>query len=456
MNIYLSIELVVRELDSKLLLGILAAAKGHHVILSDLESIEKGIIQGLLAPGIFHTKSLTPSVNKITKHKIMIDKGFKISSIDEEAGLDIYGYDEFSKTRYSEQTIKQASAIFGWGSDDVETLKQLYPKFTSKIYKTGSPRADLWKSNFSQYWDVPKGLPNKPFLLISSNMGLINNRKPFHKLVKMKKNLGYFERDSKLFKEDFIRASEESLKIAEFIEAIQYLSSNKKEYDIVLRPHPIENIEAWKFYLEGIPNVHVIREGTISTWVNKAFAVMHNGCTTAFEASVSNKPVITYAPYNLQHIKNPPNEIGYLVESTKELLERVNAIFDNMQSNDRKKSTENINKTMNKKIYLDNNELAADKIIKIWENIGDENLNRTLDIKKFKSLLNYIKFRKSTSKVLRNLFPGKLGRFKENNKFPLFNKNDVYERVNRLQNILGIKGLECKLLSDRTILIKRT
>ena len=148
MNIYLSIEIVVRELDSKLLLGVLAAAKGHNVIVSDLESIEKGINKGVLAPGIFHTKSLTPAASKITRHKIMVDKGFKISSIDEEGGLDIHGYDEFSKTRYSEQTIKQASAIFGWGSEDVDTLKQLYPKFTSKIYKTGSPRADLWKSYF--------------------------------------------------------------------------------------------------------------------------------------------------------------------------------------------------------------------------------------------------------------------------------------------------------------------
>ena len=386
----------------------------------------------------------------------MVDKGFKISSIDEEGGLDIHGYDEFSKTRYSEQTIKQASAIFGWGSEDVDTLKQLYPKFTSKIYKTGSPRADLWKSYFSQYWDVPKSLPNKPFLLISSNMGLINNRQSFYELVKIKKNSGYFERDSKLFKEDFSRAAEESLKIAEFIEAIQFLSTNNKGYGIVLRPHPLENVEAWKFYLEGIPNVHVIREGTINAWVNNAFAVMHNGCTTAFEASVSNKPVITYAPLKLKNIDNPPNEIGYLVKSTEELLEKVNSIFDNMKSNDKKKLETKNNEKISKKIYLDINELAAEKMVKIWENIADESLNHPFEIKKFQRLLNYIKFRKFISKLLRKLFPGKFGHFKQNNKFPLLERNDVYERVNRLQHILGIKGLKCKLLSDRTILIKRS
>ena len=35
----------------------------------------------------------------------MIDKGFMITSIDEEGGLDIPGYEDFSKGRYSEKTF---------------------------------------------------------------------------------------------------------------------------------------------------------------------------------------------------------------------------------------------------------------------------------------------------------------------------------------------------------------
>ena len=65
MNIYLHIELAVRELDSKLLLATLAASRGHQVIISDLESIIKGMNMGILSPGIFHTKSLTPAKHKI-------------------------------------------------------------------------------------------------------------------------------------------------------------------------------------------------------------------------------------------------------------------------------------------------------------------------------------------------------------------------------------------------------
>jgi hypothetical protein len=43
MNIYLHVEIAVRELDSKLLLGVLAAAKGHQVLVSSLVEIIIGL-----------------------------------------------------------------------------------------------------------------------------------------------------------------------------------------------------------------------------------------------------------------------------------------------------------------------------------------------------------------------------------------------------------------------------
>ena len=64
MNIYLNVEISSRELDSKLLLATVAAARGHRVVVSDLESILKGVSQKVLAPGIFHTKSLNQELNK--------------------------------------------------------------------------------------------------------------------------------------------------------------------------------------------------------------------------------------------------------------------------------------------------------------------------------------------------------------------------------------------------------
>ena len=145
MNIYLHVEISARELDSKLLLAVLAASKGNEVLVSSIGFIINGLNTKVLAPGIYHTKSLTPSKNKIIRHQKIIDQGSKITSIDEEAGIDQDDYSEFAIDRYSDLSIEQASAVFGWGLNDTDTLKKIYSKNSQKIHKTGSPRADLWK-----------------------------------------------------------------------------------------------------------------------------------------------------------------------------------------------------------------------------------------------------------------------------------------------------------------------
>lgn len=456
MNIYINVEISIRELDANLLLAVLAAAKGHQVIVSDSEGIIKGINSGVLAPGIFHTKSLTPAEHKIARHKALVEKDFIITSIDEEAGLDVLGYQEFGITRFSDKTIDQASALFGWGPSDVDTLKKLYTRHSSKIHKTGSPRSDLWKSLFRDYWGVPKKAPEKPFLLVSSNMFGANGIVPFHQIIKSKRGFGYYERDKGLLKKEFIRTGEAYFKTEAFTAAIKYLALNGNGYDIVLRPHPTEDIEAWKIYLEGVPNVHVIREGSISGWVQNAFAIMHCNCTTALEAIISNKPVVTYDSFKQTYYADaPPNKLGYLVKSREELLNKVNTLFDEMRSGNQKNISEKDTEEVSLKVYIDNNELAAEKIVNVWDSLARDDHTRSSNWTKFHWLLKAIKFRKMFGKILRGLLQGKFGSYKNNNKFPALNSYDINERVNRLQRILGIKGLKFKLLSDRTLLIKR-
>ena len=105
-----------------------------------------------------------------------------------------------------------------------------------------------------------------------------------------------------------------------FIEAIKYLAKNNNEFDIVLRPHPTENIKIWEFYLDGIPNVHVIKEDSITTWVKNSFAVMHNGCTTAIEALCHGIEPISFVPhYKDEFIQYVTHDISEKVYNEKDL-----------------------------------------------------------------------------------------------------------------------------------------
>lgn len=459
MNIYIHIEVSVRELDSKLLLAVIAAAKGHNVLISDLPSIMTGLKTGLLSPGIFHTKSLTPGSTKISRHQEIINNGSIVSSIDEEGGLIDYGYDKFAKTRYSNKTINQASMVFGWGMEDTKTLKKIYPQNSSKIFMTGSPRVDLWKPFFKDYWRETQKINKKKFLLFSSNLSIANNlpSRSFYENIKLLKGGGYFERDLNLFSNLFGMASEEYKMTLSFITAIKYLSKNNNGYDIIVRPHPAENIEAWRLYLKNVPNVYVIREGSISAWVERAFAVMHHDCTTGIEATISKKHVITYNPFKRKYTRKLANQIGQQTSTLEELLKIVNSSFENTKHQDYKTTYLHVPKKIKKKIYLDKDELAAEKIVAEWEKFSLNKFSKPSNWTVFRWRLKVLKIRSQVSEILKILSKSIKEVSKENDKFADFKVNDIVNKVNKLKKLLKIKNeIKCQLISERTILIRKS
>ena len=159
----------------------------------------------------------------------------------------------------------------------------------------------------------------------------------------------------------------------------------------------------------GIPNVHVIREGSITAWVNNAFAIMHNSCTTALEATVSQKPLVTYIPFEQEHGYELPNGLGYRVTSKDELLNKVNGLFDNIKSSDQNNLDTPIPEQVSKKIYIDNSELAAEKIIKVWERLASDNevSSKSSNFMLFKCLLKFMKFNGMIGRVLKRLSTNK-------------------------------------------------
>tara|TARA_B100001057_G_scaffold499923_1_gene612532 strand:+ start:180 stop:1565 length:1386 start_codon:yes stop_codon:yes gene_type:complete len=460
MNIYLHLEISARELDSKLFLAILAAARGHEVVVANLEVLEKGLIKGWLPSGVFHTKSITPSESKINRHKAIINKGCKITSIDEEACIDRFNYEKFLKIRYSDETINQSSAVFTWGDEDFEVLNKHYERYSDKIYKTGSPRADLWNPSLSEYWSTPKKIPKKPFLLVSSNITVFE-RISFLERIRMMKETGYFDRNPDLFKKKFVWSSNDHLKAITFIEAIKHLSKNNNGYDIVVRPHPSEDVSYWNVLLEGTPNVHIIREGAISSWVKNAFAVMHHACTTAVECTISRKPLVTFAAKELKdHIyqNDLANQLGYVVDTKESLLNKINDLYDESKNNTQKNNFQLLPSLVSKKVFIDDNELAAEKMIKIWENISDNKIYKPINLTKFRFFIFKMRLNRLIGDVLKKLFFSKFGNFGTSKNFKLtpFDMNEITNTIAKVRKIQKIDtNIECKLLSKNAIIIRR-
>ena len=65
MNIYIHNEISVRELDSKLLIGVLAASRGHQVLISSSEILEKGQRRKILVLEYFTLNLLRQPIQKL-------------------------------------------------------------------------------------------------------------------------------------------------------------------------------------------------------------------------------------------------------------------------------------------------------------------------------------------------------------------------------------------------------
>ena len=448
MNLYIHLETIARELDGKLLLALLGASRGHEVIISNLETISKGLEKNLLTPGIVHTKSLTPSRAKHEKHKKIINTGCKITSMDEEGGLVDYGYDRMAISRYGEKTLKQVSAVFTWGPEDFKSLKKYYPNYRTKFHMTGSSRVDLWSPKFLSYWEKKNKKLNKPFLLIPSNFGAGLAVLSLYERIKVRKVGEYFDRFPSLKKTFIKRESEQFKLIAYFLEAIEHLSNKNKNYHIILRPHPAESVETWKILLDQYPNVSVIRDDGVSSWIKDAFAILHNGCTTALEASLFKKPIITYTPFKAEFSRKLANDLGQKVTSLDELKKKIDGIFLNLKKiKKQKKINKPLPKILQKKLFIDEKEIAALKMIKVWESISGEKLSKSNNWFLFKSSLKIAKIFRMKNLFLNN---------PKNFKFPPFERKKVLLKIDELIKILKIKEeLNCEFLSDRTLLIKK-
>lgn len=61
----------------------------------------------------------------------------------------------------------------------------------------------------------------------------------------------------------------------------------------VYRPHPFEKPEAYDGQLDGYPNLHLVKQGTIEGWILRASAILHRGSSTAIEATLAGRPAFS-------------------------------------------------------------------------------------------------------------------------------------------------------------------
>ena len=432
MNIYILVEISKREFDSNLLIAFLSALDGHEVIISNFENYSLLNSISKLKPGIFHTKSIVHGTKKKNFHDSLKRKNFLITSIDEEAALINKDLTSFSETRFNNEALSTVDKIFCWGQYDYDFLKKKFPIHEEKFILSGSPRMDLSKKIFSEYWrpKIKDNKENKNNILLALNFPVVNGYIVKEKIYNEMKRQGFFEK-SKVKEQEYFDYIEDSRKsFLAFKDLINYLSQELKNCKFIVRPHPMEKIETWKKLLQENNNVEISNHHDINYDLDRSKILIHNGCTTAFQSALKNIPILSYKPYEGQ------SDYGFMANQLGKILSKKedikNEIIQLIEMKDFKIDDYIKKKILDLRVYH-SNDLSSKNIINTWKKISNNLIserNNWIVIRLYLQIFILFKLFKELLAVIKNPFKQKT--------------ENYYYRKKKFENI-GIEEVKNKI-----------
>lgn len=242
--------------------------------------------------------------------------GVKVAVLDTEgiAGRNFEEYaDFFCKTKMT-QLI---DLYMFWGSGQLNAVRQRKNYLPKKTAITGCPRYDF----FVEPWlrSIDNQVSHSNFVLFNTNFPIVNPK------FSAGKEDEYETMLSVGFTPEKARNSVEQ-NMAAFLgmkRLLRTLAEALPHQNFILRPHPFENINGYK-ELEELQNIKVIQSGSANSWIFASNVLVHLNCTTAIEASLMGKLVVTPSWLNDSEIYRPlPDGLSKSVDTIEEMIEML-------------------------------------------------------------------------------------------------------------------------------------
>lgn len=331
-NFLFPIETTARELDHKILMAVLAAKKDRSVFVGDQQIIRT--LSFILKGGVFYGKHLfgKPSFSDKSYYNRLKSRGFKLVHLNEEGA--VWPGKEFEWKNILKQCerpsqLNKDDFLATWGLWQKE-FNESYEPTDAKICVTGHPRFDLYSERFREYFQDETNKLNSEhgeFILINTAFSYSNNGEGGVKFI-FKPNIAYSTVNEDHRKYRFKRWKQQMFSIADIVDLVNKVSLAHPDKKIIIRPHPSEDSQYYSDIFQKIDNVLVIYEGSVTPWILACKVMIHNGCTTAIEATLSEKPVINYST-------NPDpdfdvylaNICGVTMNSSNEVLDYLEKVY---------------------------------------------------------------------------------------------------------------------------------
>ncbi|WAC20193.1 hypothetical protein OVA24_02215 [Luteolibacter sp. SL250] len=293
--VFFPVEVKVREFDFRLILAVFCARPDWQIILGDHEQLFPITLR--LKNAILVLKNVIGG-KRPWKYRKYKDLGHRIVQLDEEAGIFEGDKDFWKEELHRRLDIAKMDAddyVCTWGTFQADYYKSLNPACADHIIATGHPRMELGSPRFSELYRAEADRLHArfgDFILINTNLVANNARGIDVLLVSHKVDPANTAFRTRIIEQEGF----EIRRAGHFIDLINHLSNEFPDRQIVVRPHPSEDIRRHEALLRFIPRVTVTREGSLYAWLMASSILVHGGCTTAIEAQVVGKPIINFHP----------------------------------------------------------------------------------------------------------------------------------------------------------------
>ncbi|NCG33109.1 MAG: hypothetical protein GWP44_09510 [Proteobacteria bacterium] len=324
-NVLLPVEVINRELDTRLLLAVAFAEPDRRIYVGQHNVLDAMVPR--LKGGIYVGKTLFKSLfpTDLKYYEMLRRSDFRVVHLDEEGGVfsgDGARWRAILDSRLDPQVLAQDDYLCTWGGFQQEHYLDRAPNLKGSTRVVGHPRFDLYLEEYrALYEEEARRLRERhgSFVLVNTNLAVANNS--FGREYMFSPPAGYDLQDARRRLAQVGRWAETSKTLADIIALVHRMSVELPERRIVVRPHPQEDMSFYETALNSLENVDVVHEGPVGPWILAAEALVHDGCTTSLEAHFAGKPVITFqTSKSTGSSVRIANHVGLLCQTPEEVL----------------------------------------------------------------------------------------------------------------------------------------
>jgi surface carbohydrate biosynthesis protein len=355
-NIYIPIEIYFRELIPRLYFSSKAIKKNYRIYIGTKHGIDK-ILQKKKSlkshGGIYFNKGIFIANKKYLEKIKDICDNFVV--MDEELGPSIPSQSTAVVNRcVFDSSIKK---FFTVGKNWKKNILQHDKRFKPIVVNTGWPRYDLLNDKkVVFYLNEAKKIKKKygKFHLFSSNYGTLSYEGLAERMriIKRDHTKSFCIKKKKIFKNNISDFNE-------FIKELNFYYANKGKNKIIIRPHPSEFYhEDWARSTRNISkNISVIYKGDVIPWIMASEGLIHRGCGTSIDGYILKKNVFYFQSKrklnkeekNLTFkVSRVINNLIEIENKTPHLMQKYDAIKDDIQNYNNKNSSNKILNEINK------------------------------------------------------------------------------------------------------------